>query len=100
MDVDIYQRTEHKTPFHTTIEDEKRSSKRWLVKPIIKEVPQNLWGQYDARTDPGLAGNAVASLLNAPTATSSVPLVMGLSLQPPLPAMSDDQVPNSTSSRT
>ncbi|CAH0053425.1 unnamed protein product [Clonostachys solani] len=57
------------------------------------EVPKNLWGQYDSRTDPALAINTVASLLNALKAAGSVPLVMGLSFQPPLPSWSKDKMP-------
>ncbi|KAH6991852.1 hypothetical protein EDB82DRAFT_494625 [Fusarium venenatum] len=92
VEMTIDQEEEVTKPFHV-IEEEKRSSKRWLVKPILKNVPMNLWGRYDAASDPALAGNAVKSLLNPATATGSVSLVMGLSFQPPLPAMSKDKVP-------
>ncbi|PON22933.1 hypothetical protein TGAM01_v208188 [Trichoderma gamsii] len=56
-------------------------------------VPKDFWGQCDPATDPALNGNSVASLLNAPTATGSMPLVMGLNFQPPLPSISKDSMP-------
>ncbi|KAI5461250.1 hypothetical protein BGZ63DRAFT_454039 [Mariannaea sp. PMI_226] len=77
--------------FHV-LEEEKGSEKRWLVKPVVKNVPKNLWGEYDPRTDPALRGNAVSSLLNAPKAPGSMPLDMELSFQPPLPSTSKDKV--------
>ncbi|QUC21319.1 uncharacterized protein UV8b_05562 [Ustilaginoidea virens] len=75
------------------LNDQQRRDDRWLVKPVIKNVPKNLWGEYDPRTDPALQGNAVASLLNAPKAAGCVALVMGLTFQPPLPFISRDRVP-------
>ncbi|KAI1163760.1 hypothetical protein F5B18DRAFT_618039 [Nemania serpens] len=70
-----------------------RKEDEWLVRPIVKNVPRNLWGVYDPVTDPALHGNSVASLLNAPDAVGSVPLVMGLTFQPPIPKLSKDLVP-------
>ncbi|KAK6349287.1 hypothetical protein TWF730_010037 [Orbilia blumenaviensis] len=62
----------------------------WEVKPIIKSVPQSIWGKYDTRTDPKASGNRSSALLNGNDV--SIPLVMGLSIKPPEPEMSDDKI--------
>lgn len=93
IEVEITQEDAGATYFRAWNDDDKRREDRWLVKPIVKNVPKNFWGQYDPATDPALNGNSVASLLNAPTATGSIALVMGLTFQPPLPSMSKDLVP-------
>ena len=43
---------------------EPRSKKKWSVKPIVKALPQAIWGAYDPEMDPSLHGNAVSALLN------------------------------------
>ncbi|KAK6516196.1 hypothetical protein TWF506_006107 [Arthrobotrys conoides] len=62
----------------------------WDVKPIIKSVPQSIWGKYEAKTDPKASGNRSSELLNGNNV--SIPLVMGLSIKPPEPEMSEDKI--------
>ncbi|UKZ74639.1 hypothetical protein TrVFT333_002309 [Trichoderma virens FT-333] len=66
---------------------------KWRIEPIVKPASVSIWGQYDEMSDPGdpkSRGNNVSSLLN--DKDSTIPLVMGLSIAPPEPEMSDDKI--------
>ncbi|KAK0747051.1 hypothetical protein B0T18DRAFT_326987 [Schizothecium vesticola] len=70
----------------------------WKVQPILKDVPYSLWGKYDDAVDPSLQGNNVAALLGASQTDgkkdkATVQLVMGLTITPPPPHLSDDVIP-------
>ncbi|KAF3909810.1 hypothetical protein ABW21_db0202232 [Orbilia brochopaga] len=62
----------------------------WQITPIEKAAPQSVWGKYDTKMDPKKSGNRSSELLNG--SGVSIPLVMGLSIKPPEPEMSDDKI--------
>ncbi|EEY21592.1 conserved hypothetical protein [Verticillium alfalfae VaMs.102] len=69
-----------------------RSDMEWGIHPILKTVPQSIWGYYDPEKDPVLKGNHVSGLLDGKPADSP-PLVMGLTIEPPKPYISRDAIP-------
>ncbi|KAL8792889.1 MAG: hypothetical protein Q9195_004531 [Heterodermia aff. obscurata] len=63
---------------------------KWELVPIIKPAQTSLWGKYSRNLDPSLVKTPTDELLDGKDAT--MPLVMGLSLQPPEPASAGDIV--------
>ncbi|KAM9874935.1 hypothetical protein VDGL01_10963 [Verticillium dahliae] len=69
-----------------------RSDTEWGIHPILKTVPQSIWGYYDPEKDPVLRGKHVSGLLDGKPADAP-PLVMGLTIEPPKPYISRDAIP-------
>ncbi|KAK1829757.1 hypothetical protein QBC39DRAFT_310414 [Podospora conica] len=95
--VEVFQAKEQ-AGYSTAEEEEDDEPGIWKVQPILKDVPYSLWGKYDDAVDPSLQGNNVAALLGASQAgggkdKSTVQLVMGLTITPPPPHLSDDVIP-------
>ncbi|KAK5988133.1 hypothetical protein PT974_12273 [Cladobotryum mycophilum] len=81
-----------KTGFRTLAKESKEGV--WKVEPIIKAVPTSVWGKYDLNHDPSLQGNNVGTLLAGTNEKDkgTVPLVMGLTIAPPIPTLSHDKL--------
>ncbi|KAK6538423.1 hypothetical protein TWF694_010008 [Orbilia ellipsospora] len=62
----------------------------WRITPIVKCMPQNIWGSYSRDLDPSKSGNHFTGLLDGTGV--SIPLVMGFSMRPPEPKISDDKI--------
>ncbi|KAF3155393.1 hypothetical protein TWF751_003250 [Orbilia oligospora] len=62
----------------------------WKISSIVKAMPMSIWGSYDPGSDPKVSGNRASKLLDGKDV--SLPLVMGLSIKPPEPEMSDDGI--------
>ncbi|KAF5720091.1 hypothetical protein FMUND_4375 [Fusarium mundagurra] len=60
------------------------SKDAWRVKPVMKSVPEALWGKYDRRTDPTVTGNnSISELLSSDGGCAR--LMMGLEVRAPEP---------------
>ncbi|KAF5705179.1 transcriptional activator srcap [Fusarium mundagurra] len=69
-----------------------RTDKEWGVQPVVKSVPQSIWGQYSPSEDPAVSGNGINTLLDG-RKPGSIAAVMGFTITPPLPFKSRDTLP-------
>ena len=78
-------------PKKSEADDMGNEPKKWLITPIIKNLPLGLWGPYNTASDPLKSGNNVDTSLDASPFT--VPLCTGVLIHAPKPVLSQDKIP-------